>query len=541
MAQVGTGVQMAAIGPQNKRLDLDPDVTYFYSKTTRTSTFASEPQEELPLQTAGFGKTVVFEVPARGDLLGDMYLQFNIPAVQPLLGASVPAQSPLPPDWRTAWPSVPVNPESVSNHDGSLWLTLNSGMSSVAHPFPILSVSSPSVALTTTRWEMLSGQGFAWEVVFDTGRLEVAAYASGYLVSTLYGSEEQTLAIGGTNAGLSPTTTHFFPQIPGTSVCLMVAVDGTVVTKNDTWRSPLAYVLMRRVRFMVDDLVLHDHERLWYDLCDRLSVRQGHARGMAEMLGVGLSMGAPHTLHLPLKFMCCARPHSSRTFFPVALVPNCRVSVELQIERFFLAAPADMQVQAEPPPSLDVRLVAERVWLGTDERNTMLLKPLTIGWESEQDMDAVNYSQTSDGGIVGSTRVSIDLSEMNLPVKALAWVVYQESTPRLFEYLDLVQDASLLFGSLERASSDGDTFRRQQAWSHAPRCERGNVYLYSFALRVWDESPCGSADFSVLQKPVLRLQLRPEAASQQLKCKVWGMTYNWLTFERGKVTRVFST
>lgn len=519
MAHLGTGVQLAAVGPQNKHLDLDPSVTYFYNKALRAGTFASEPLEELPLQTAGFGKTAVFEVAPRGDLLGDMHLQFRVPAVQPLLGVNVHPQG-LPDGWRTDWPDAQSFSELIED-----------AFVVGPAPFYVAMSSSPGdLTWSETVREMPDGQGTAWESVWGETRWEVAVHATGYVVSTLYGGDERTLTVGAAS----------FLQKPGASVCVWVAPDGGVVTENDTWRSPLAYVLMRRVRFMVDDLVLHDHERLWYDLCDRLSLGQGHVRGRGEMLGVGLSMGLSHTLLLPLKFMCCAGAQTPRAYFPVVLVPNCRVRVELQLEQFALAAPSGMRVPAAQPRSLDVRLVAERVWLDADERNTMLLKPLTLMYEGTQDMDAVNYSQASDGGIAPSARVAVDLAEMNLPVKSLAWVVYPEATPHLFEYLGLVERAVLQFGSLERESSDGDTFRLQQAWSHAPRCQPGNVHLYSFALRAWGEAPCGAADFSALQKPVLRLQLRPEAASQQLKCKVWGVTYNWLRFERGRLTRVFS-
>ena len=524
MAHVGTGVQMAAVGPQNKHLDLDPRVTYFYTKAPRASTFASEPLEELPLQTAGFGKTVVFEVAPRGDLLGDMHLRFHIPAVQPRLGVDLPTQSPLPAAWRTDWPAVQHTAEVEAG-------------SFVLGPAPVrigLSSSAADLPRTVAAREMPDGRGTAWEVVLGHGaaRWEGAAFSSGYVVSTLHGGPARTLTVGAAT----------FRQKPDASVCVVAAPDGRVHAENDRWSSPLAYVLMRRVRFVVDDMVLHDHERLWYDLCDRLSLRQGHARGLDEMLGVGLSMGLPHTLLLPLKFMCCSGAQTPRAFFPVVLVPNCRVRVELELEEFALAAPQGLVAPTSPPRSLDIRLIAERVWLDADERNTMLLRPLTLMYESTQDMDAVNYTQANDGSIAPSARVAVDLSELNLPVKALAWVVYPEVVPPFFEYLGLVDSAALQFGSLDRAAADGDTFRWQQTWSHARRCQAGsNVYMYSFALRAWGESPCGAADFSALQKPVLRLQLRPEAAARQLKCKVWGVTYNWLKFERGRLTRVFST
>ena len=93
MANLGTGIQLMSVGPQNAYLDLKPEVTAFYRKTQKSTRFASEAVEDLPLQTVKFGKPVIFELPPRGDLLADMHVQVRVPAVQQLLGTDLP---PLP-------------------------------------------------------------------------------------------------------------------------------------------------------------------------------------------------------------------------------------------------------------------------------------------------------------------------------------------------------------------------------------------------------------------------------------------------------------
>lgn len=508
MAHLGTGVQIAAVGPQNKYLDLDPEVTAFYKKPVHSTRFASEAMEDLPLQTVGFGSTAVFEVPPRGDLLGDMHIQFRLPAVQPELGTRL-APIPLPPLVGTPVPS-----------SGVAWLHV------------VVELEGFS-GVEAQHAGTLDGQGRAW--VFEAGeeRWEVVVYGTGHVISTLLAPDGPSRALWLGGAAVM--------QAPGTSVSAVVSEGGAVQTRNDPWRSPLAHVLMRRVRLVVDDLVVHDHERLWYDLCDRLTTRAGHAAGCAELLGTDLSMGRPHVVMLPLKFFCTAFRPQLRAYFPTLLVPNCKVRVELDVEALEGCVPPESTptLLARRPP-LEAKLVAEHIWLDPEERNSMLLKPLTVMYEGAQDMDALNYVETSGGGVATRAQASVDLSELNLPVKALVWVAYTESTPRLFEYLDAVEEAALQFGSVERAVASGPTCARQHAWSHVPRCEPGNVYVYSFALNAWGAEPSGAVDFSLVQKPVLRLALRPETRALQLKCKVWGMTYNWLTFRDGKVTQVFS-
>lgn len=509
-ALLGTGIQLAAVGPQNKFLEsATPGASHFTHTTQRSTRFASEDSEDLPLQTAGFGSTAIFEMPPRGDLLGHMHVQFAIPALQPELG--VLTLRALPPVTGSVAPATTVS-----------WGA------------PSFAVTLQGFVGATGTSQALRDGGTAWTFASGAERWEVAisSVAAGtYVVSTAVTTQPRTLTV---TVGLHTTTMQH--AVTG-SLGLLVLPDGSVVAANDTWKSPLAYVLMRRAKFLVDDLAIHDHERLWYDLHDRLTLSVGQRAGLDELLGTGLSLGRAHTIMLPLKFMCCGQP---RAYFPIILVPKCRVKVELHIEAF-AACLETTRVPVAPPASLAVKLVAERVTLDSDERNAMLLRPLTLMYEGEQDMDGRNYTEGSDGLPRKTEQVAVDLSELNLPVRALVWVVYTESTPRLFEYVDSVQNATLLFGSLERATAEGPVFSRQQPWSHAPRCAPGNVHLYSFALQAWAKEPSGAVDFSLMQKPLLRLQLKPEAAAQQLKCKVFGVTYNWLTFQNGKVTRMFST
>jgi hypothetical protein len=238
-------------------------------------------------------------------------------------------------------------------------------------------------------------------------------------------------------------------------------------------------------------------------------------------------------LYLPLRFFACS---DDKAYFPSILVPNTRVRIELDVEDFANVHSALAPVE---PPAIDMVLVADHFMLTRDERNSLLLQPChSLMMEGAQDMDGVNYEIDVDGTVRTHNTISVDLSELNLAVKALIWVVYQEGV--LFEYLDAVQDATLLFGSLERVAASGKVFARQQIWTHARRCLPGNVYMYSFALDACRAAPCGALDFSVLSKPVLRVRLAPAFASRAVKCKVWGITYNWLKFERNGFTRLFS-
>lgn len=526
---LGTDIQQAAQGLQNTYLDADEDpqlptggvagkTDLFASQVTISTRHVSEDREHRPAQAAAFGQTVVVEVGHAGHMLGDMHVQFRVPAVQPQLGSDLAPVSAPPTVQETA---VAAASGTAAWFRGSLVLQ---GFGSV----------------TGSVRAMASGQGRVW--TFETAGLQwlVAVYDGGLVRSTLTGSSSGTRVLTFTPTAGAVTRLQ---QRVGLSVAFYVLGDGAVAARNDVWGSPLAHVLMRRVRFVVDGTVIHDHERLWYDLLDRLTMHEGHAAGLREMLGTDLSMGAEHVIMLPLKFMCCTGARSRRAFFPIGLLPYSTVQVELDLESF-AGCYTVAAVPVTPPASLDMLLVVQHILLEDDEATAMAMEPTKLLMiEGVQDMEASNYTESSvgaDGRPAMTARATVDLSELNLPVRALVWAVYAEPVQRHFQYLDMVEGAALMFGSLEREVADGPTFSKRQVWSHSPRGP-ANVYTYSFALRPWGKGePCGACDFSLVQKPVLRLQLRPEAASVQLKCKVFGATYNWLRFEDHKVAPVFS-
>lgn len=526
MAQLGTGVQLEARGPQNVYLE-SPQASLFLHDRQRSTRFAAEARDTLPLQTVQFGGQAVFELAHDGDMLGDMHLQIRVPAVQPELGeglATVEAPG-------TAGEAQPAGMPAL----GRVALTLVG-----------------SEAATGESRFMSDGQGYVF--TYDLGggvAWRADLFYSGIVRSTLTGpadGPERQLRVS-----VSGVPKAVLRQRVGLTTVAYVSPAGAVTARNDEWRSPLAYMLMRRVRFVVDGLVLHDHERLFYDVADRLTARAGHAAGLDAMLGRGLSMGRPHTLHLPLKFMCCSGAPGKRAFFPLVLLPTSRVVVDLAVEAFSACVPAaPLGPPPAPPASLDVRLVADHVWLDAAERNTLLLSgAVTMMLEGVQDMDGMNYSEAAvDGGgrPVPTRYVTVDLSELNLPVRALAWVVYEESAAAAapFQYLDAVEEATLLFGTTERETGSGAWFAKRQVWGAAGRCAPGdNVHALSFALEAWPlrgvaSDPSGACNFSLVQKPALRLRLGAGGASRRLKCKVFGLTYNWLTFEKGHLRQAFS-
>ena len=310
-----------------------------------------------------------------------------------------------------------------------------------------------------------------------------------------------------------------------------------------TWADRVGYVLLRRVRLLIDDLVIHDQERLWYDMSDKLFARAGHVAALDEMLGSpGLSVSREHVVHVPLKFLCCKAHHERRGMLPLLAMHLSTVCVDIEAESFAQCVTGPGSRRCTEPATLDVRVLCDLVSMDTDERQSLLTRgPVDIQFHAQQDMDAVNYIATDDRAFVTQT-VTVDLSEVNRPVTFLAWVAYDETPKDLFSYYpaSAVREASLSFNTKERFSPrPGAHFVLQQRFGACRRCAPDGVGVYSFALDASERQPSGTANFSALEVPSLRAALDAPGAARA-KLKVFAEHINWLVCSRGRATLRFS-
>jgi hypothetical protein len=137
------------------------------------------------------------------------------------------------------------------------------------------------------------------------------------------------------------------------------------------------------------------------------------------------------------------------------------------------------------------------------------------------------------------------LGELSWPVSFLAWVVYDPTPESLpFNYIPSPLESATLFfdGGEERQAGSGQYFQVVQPWYRSPRgSSRSDVGLYSFALDSSSRAPNGvCSSFSPMSFPTLRVTLTPEVAAQAVQLKVWASTLNWLVFQGGSVSTLFS-
>lgn len=310
-----------------------------------------------------------------------------------------------------------------------------------------------------------------------------------------------------------------------------------------TWVDAIGYVLLSRARLRVGDVVIQTHERLWYDIEDKLFATQGKLRGVNEMIGrdATLATDAEHEILVPLKFACCKTFSGRQQFFPIAcLDTNVDVSVEIDVESLDKCVVVPAGATLPPVRGATCSLVVDNVYLDATERTRFAIGESTFMIDVVQDVDEVSYATTSEG-FVPVAHVTVNLRELNMPVKYFAGVAYDESYgTSYFRYLDAFSSAAFFVNSEQQFEPRGFSyFSLQQTYDRFERSEpAGNVFGFSFALRAGSWQPNGALNFAPLQNATFRFTLNG-AQSTPLKVKLFASCVNWVVFKNGRCAFAF--
>ena len=286
------------------------------------------------------------------------------------------------------------------------------------------------------------------------------------------------------------------------------------------WTSPLGYTIFKRVRLLLNDQEIHNFERLWYDIRDKISVSSGHARGLESMIGKNLSMAKAHVLHVPLRFLTCGRG-VSRAPLPLQAIPRASLKLDIEWEDTLVLS------QYTPTnPGITVTVLADYVELEEPER-TKLLKGGTLAFESAIDSDGLSYSIDSEGVVRDLPNIRVNLGNVRFAVKALVWVAYSESGT-LFTYLEKpLTNATISFNNQERiVARPAEYFDVIQQYQHCARSDPGAPAVYSFAFDATSRMASGVADFGALAEVSLKGAVEP--GNPRFKLKVFSLYYNFV-------------
>lgn len=307
------------------------------------------------------------------------------------------------------------------------------------------------------------------------------------------------------------------------------------------WNAHIGYRLLRRIRLMLDDQEIHNIERLWLDLYDRLYTRAGHAQGLLAMVGRDpLPTNQPHILYIPLRFLMC-RKGFARAPLPLQAMSSS-LTVDIEWEGLGTLCPG-----LRDDPGLDIRVLCEYADVDTVGQSPPQHQELTLAFESVIDSDQTTYTVDSGGAIQRLPNVSVNLGNVRFSAKAIVWVAYTEGTQNanntLFEYIDRpLTNARITFNKQDRVSVHGDTYYTLvQPYFYGLRsCAGGSLCppnMYSFCLKAMSRYHTGTANFGNLQEVSLKGDVRPETPLS--KIKVFTLYHNVLRIKNTSAKVMF--
>jgi hypothetical protein len=321
---------------------------------------------------------------------------------------------------------------------------------------------------------------------------------------------------------------------------------------KDRWKPYLPYILFRRIKIWMDEVLVLDQERVWSFIHDALFVSSGHLEGYRKMIGFdqNLSLTQQHTLLIPV-----LAPWSTKRFLPMVSLFNTKLYMDIELERFdacvdlfpgrvptaryvaggqimtfsgTIVASDDIVLESvRPPPDLPASLVMQCVYIEPPERHTFLGK--RIGYPIEFVLDTETlFTKTN-------RVVKIDLRDLSEPCKVLYWVVY-ESGNQSFGFVESpFSQATISLGS--------QVLMRQSIREYSIpniRSDQPSISILPLnTLFPANQFLEGSMDFGKSNQPaslVFTVNSNAFEADKEYMLKIFTITKRLLFFRNGRAT-----
>ena len=158
-----------------------------------------------------------------------------------------------------------------------------------------------------------------------------------------------------------------------------------------TWVDTVGYALLETVKLFFGDTLVHDQDRCWYDLYDRVYLSEGKRGATSQMVGrgVNLSTAVPQLLYVPLHFFFTRVDGPARLRLPLTAMTNTLIRLELT-----LASLSDLVVGspafAAPPSLVEPKLLLNYAFV--DDQETQALLATATDLLIEQSVSELTYN-----------------------------------------------------------------------------------------------------------------------------------------------------
>ena len=322
------------------------------------------------------------------------------------------------------------------------------------------------------------------------------------------------------------------------------------------WVDTLGYAMLRRCRLCQGTTTLHESERLWWDISDKLNGALSKRPGLDKMIGRGQTLGLvdEQALFVPLKVPSSAVQYgfgSRPNAMPLISVPGEPLFVEFDLEdldaliKKTSPVPAADVVKALGFTKPSLRLEVEVMYLETPEINHILSSPRTNVFEAAQDVETLNYVESSDGTKMYVDRISLDFSEVGHPCKNIVVVAYPEDWgSSFFQYeKNVFKSIKLCDGDNELVSQRDAAYfgLAQRSWQGSGKAGDDGISQISLCLAPQTLQTTGYINFAAARRgPVLLCDLATQPEPKRpLIIKAFANVIKLYTYDKGVLELMF--
>lgn len=325
---------------------------------------------------------------------------------------------------------------------------------------------------------------------------------------------------------------------------------------NIKYVNSIGHALINTVEYALGGSRIDRHLPEYLDIYAELNEKDGKMTLLKEMIGKydeydntdpSKSFSGPRLLYIPLPFSfakCCSNA------LPVVALTNNEVQLNLEFNPILslikssVATVTAMYDNLLKPPSMTVKLMADYVCLGADEREDFRFEPHEYLVETLQFMGDENIlAPLSSSGSL-NRRINLNFSQ---PVKELIWVyVAQQNYTRdslngndIFNYnnpgdagKECFDEVTLQLDGVDRFNTTpGFYFRVMQPYRYHAGNPGKRIYMYSFAIDPLGSQPSGACNMSRISSAQFQFRLNPGLSNGIIK--IYAVAWNVLRIADG--------
>jgi hypothetical protein len=350
---------------------------------------------------------------------------------------------------------------------------------------------------------------------------------------------------------------------------------------NFCWIENIGNYMIKKIRFLINDLIIDEHTGEWLNLFHNLMDSKAHDRGYNIMNGNINSLTnfnnhkkKKHRLYVPLIYWF---NRYSNLALPLVALQHSDLKIEVEFRDFDDCNYYDIFTEFIRKPKIKTELITEYIYVEKKERNIIATtkheylienlqyrKDILIDKTMLSDLNIIDieikmnnnskylawvfqplyYTQIGESEVIKKKEYDFELSKylskyLNRDLSEKNYIQQMWNKYHLGDDTHILHSMKIMFEELTREKlRNNDYFNFVQTEKYFDRSELLGLYTYSFSKYPALSQPSGSVNLSTFDKVIFRIRLSNEAIkllndNKVIKLSIYNVTYNILRIVSG--------